>query len=240
MNILDKIVLNKKRELDKVKPNLWKFKKVFSKKNANVIWEIKLASPSFDYSDKIDLKQVFDFYWNSKKIRAVSVLVDKKYFFWDIERGYEFKRIYNKPIFFKEFVVDRRQVDWASYFWYDALLLLKRVLDVESLTDLIEYSVSKNIFPVVEVDNEDDLWEVLDIDLVFAVAVNCRNLWNMRIDRNRHFDIYEKYKCELENRITFAFSGIDDLEQVKEYKWKYNGVLIGTSFMKRFLGSKNL
>ncbi len=233
MNILDKIILNKKRELKKIKSSSQKFKKIFSKKEANIIWEIKLASPKFDYSDKIDMKQVFDFYWNSKNIKAVSILIDEKYFFWDIERGYNFKKKYEKPIFFKEFIISKKQIDWASYFWYDWLLLLKRILNTEKIKEFIEYSLKKDIFPIVEVDNEKDLEKVLKIDLDFWIWINCRNLWTMEIDRNRHFEIYEKYKEKLEKRLVFAFSWIDNLEQVGEYKWKYNGVLIGTYFMKK-------
>ncbi len=239
MNILDKIILNKKKELKNIKSNSEKFKKIFSKKEASIIWEIKLASPKFDYSDKIDLKQVFDFYWNDRSIKVVSVLIDEKYFFWDIERGYNFKRIYNKTIFFKEFVINKRQIDWASYYWYDWLLLLKRVLSTEKINEFIEYSLEKDIFPIVEIDNEKDLDEILEKlpyeNKSWWIWINCRNLWTMEIDRNKHFTIYEKYKNKLENRLVFAFSWIDNLEQVGDYKWKYNGVLIGTSFMKRFI-----
>ena len=243
MDTLERIVLNKRRELKKVRSDFNRFKQIFSKKEASVIWEIKLASPKFDYSQKINLKEVFDFYWNEKNIKAVSVLIDEKYFFGDIERGYNFKRIYDKPIFFKEFIIDKRQIDWASYFWYDGILLLKRVLSTEKIKELIEYSLEKDIFPIIEVDNEKDLEKVFNISPVLNkdwlirwwIGINCRNLWTMEIDRNRHFDIYDKYKNELDDRIVFAFSWIDDLEQVKDYKWKYNGVLIGTTFMKRFI-----
>ena len=50
MNILKEIILNKKQELKEVKSNWKKFKKIFKAKNANIIWEIKLASPKYDYS----------------------------------------------------------------------------------------------------------------------------------------------------------------------------------------------
>ena len=57
----------------------------------------------------------------------------------------------------------------------------------------------------------------------------------MEINKNRHFEIYEKYKEKLEDKITFAFSWIYNLEDIKEYKWKYNWVLIWTHFMKQLI-----
>jgi len=235
MNILKEIIKDKQKQLDLVKSDKNIFKQIFLEKKANIIWEIKLVSPKFDYSKQIDLKQVFHFYWNKKDIKAVSVLIDKKYFSWDIVRWYDFKRQYKKPIFFKEFVIEKRQIDGASYFWYDALLLLKRVLTLKKIIELINYSNQKNIFPIVEVDNTNDLGEVLKLDLDFGIAINCRDLWTMEINKNRHFEIYEKYKEKLEDKITFAFSWIYNLEDIKEYKWKYNWVLIWTHFMKQLI-----
>lgn len=235
MNILNEIVNNKQKELDFIKSDKNRFKKIFSKKEASIIWEIKLASPKFDYSDQIDLEEIFKFYWTNDLVKGVSVLIDKTYFSWDINRGYDFKKTYNKPIFFKEFVIDIRQIDWASYFWYDAILLLKRILKIEKLIEFIKYSNLKDIYPVVEVDIKEDLEEILKIDLDFAVSINCRNLWTMEIDRQKHFEIYESFEKQLKDKITFAFSWIDDLAIIKEYKQKFNWVLIWTHFMKQFI-----
>ena len=241
MSILDEIIEHKKQELNSVKSDSKKFKEIFAEKNANIIWEIKLASPKFDYSSKIDLEKVFEFYWENNDIKAVSILIDEKYFAGDIKRWKAFKQKYQKPIFFKEFVIDKAQIDGASYFGYDALLLLARVLDDKKLEEFIKYCYSKNIFPIVEVDCEQDMERVLNLPLLtreglgegFWIAINCRNLWTMEIDRKRHFKIYKKFEEKLADKLIFAFSWIDDLEQVEEYKWKFNGVLVGTYFMER-------
>lgn len=240
MNILDEIIKNKQKELSLFTSDKEKFKKIFSDKKASIIWEIKLASPKFDYSKNINLDKLMSFYWNNNKIKAVSNLIDSKYFSWDIKRGMLFKSIYNKPIFFKEFVIDKKQIDWASYFWYDAILLLERCLSNDKmLVEFIKYSNSKNIYPIVEVDNEEWFSRILNIwyDLDFWIAINSRNLWNMKIDRNVYFDLYEKFKKNLWNRLVFAFSWIENLEQVSEYEWKCNWVLIWTYFIKIWLAS---
>ena len=182
-NILQEIVENKKIELENNKSDWNKFREIFSEKKANLIAEIKIASPKFNYSEEINIEEIFKFYWENKNIKAISNLIDEKYFTWDINRWKLFKQKYNKPIFFKEFVISKIQIDWANYFGYDAVLLLERVLTEKELIEFVKYSNSKNIFPIIEVDTKEWLEKVLKLGLVFWIAINCRNLWNMEIDR---------------------------------------------------------
>lgn len=231
-NILQEIVENKKIELENNKSDWNKFREIFSEKKANLIAEIKIASPKFNYSEEINIEEIFKFYWENKNIKAISNLIDEKYFTWDINRWKLFKQKYNKPIFFKEFVISKTQIDWANYFGYDAVLLLERVLTEKELIEFVKYSNSKNIFPIIEVDTKEWLEKVLKLGLVFWIAINCRNLWNMEIDREKHFSVIKNFKEELKEKLVFAFSWIDNLEQVKEYEWIYNGVLIGSYFMQ--------
>ena len=248
MNILQKIIQNKKQELEQKKSNWEKFRKIFSEKKAGIIAEIKIASPKYDYSDKINVEKVFRFYGENNKIKAVSNLIDEKYFKWDIRRGTRFKEKYNKPIFFKEFVVSKTQIDGAAYGWYDTLLLLARVLDRKKLIEFIFYTNSKNIFPIVEIDCEEDMKMVVKLleNMCYSpslqgrglggrfwIAINCRNLWTMEIDRRKHFSLIKNYEEKLENTLVFAFSWIDDLEQIEEYEWIFNGVLVGGYFMDK-------
>ncbi len=271
INILQKIIENKKRELEEninpsqpstpghlsleqssihldlktkgrskgeeKKSDLKKFKEIFKEKNASLIAEIKLASPKFDYSDKIDLEKLFEFYWKNPEIKAVSNLIDKKYFSWDIVRGKIFKEKYNKPIFFKEFVIDKKQIDQASYFWYDAILILERILTEKKIKKFVKYSLKKNIFPIIEIDTKNWLEKILKLNIDFWIAINCRNLGTMKIDRKKHFEIYKKFEKILEKKLVFAFSWIDNLEQIKEYKWKFNWVLVGSYFMENFINN---
>lgn len=233
MNILQKIVENKIQELDSKKSNWQKFKEIFAEKNANIIWEIKVASPKFDYSKEINIEKVFEFYWENKEIKAISNLIDVSFFSWDINRWKIFKQKYNKPIFFKEFVVSKTQIDWANYFGYDAILLLERVLTEKELIEFVKYSNSKNIFPIIEVDTEIWLEKILNLNLDCGIAINCRNLWTMEIDREKHFSIIKNYENKLKDKLVFAFSWIDNLKQVKEYKNIFNWVLVGSYFMNK-------
>jgi len=235
MTILDEIITNKKAKLASSKSNKDLFKKIFVKKDAKIIWEIKLKSPSnSNLAIDKDINQILEFYWKQKEIKAISILIDYKYFAWDITRWKLFKERYKKPILFKEFVIDKTQIDWASYFWYDALLLIKRILKNKKLIEFINYSLEKNIFPIVEIDNELDLKKIIKLSEYydFWIAINARNLWNMQIDNNSHINLQAKYKEHLANKLLFAFSWITNLQDLKKYKNKFNWVLIWTYYMK--------
>lgn len=231
-NILKSIIQNKEKELKLFNSNWNLFFNTFAKKNASVIAEIKIASPSFDYRNKININSLVKYYWTNKSIKWISILIDEKFFAWDIGRIKLLKQ-YNKPTFFKEFVINEKQIDWACYFWYDWLLLIKRILTLKRLDELLEYTLGKWIFPIIEIDNEKDLIEELKRKWNnFWISLNARNLDTMEMNNNFHFEMYEKYKKEFDKKIVFAFSWISGLNQVDLYKWKYNWVLIWTGLIK--------
>ena len=146
----------------------------------------------------------------------------------------KFTWINNKPVLFKEFILDKKQIDWAKYYWYDAILLIKKILNDKDIIEFINYANNQNIFPIVEIDNEKDLNLILEFDtnIDFWIALNARNLSTMKINQNFHFEIYNKYKTILKDKILFAFSWIES-KHTKKYKNKFNWVLIGTDFMKQ-------
>lgn len=236
MSILDQIVADKRVALQSSQSNGKIFREVFEAEWVQCIWEVKMASPSFDYSDRVDPSKYIEYLWSHETISAMSILIDKKYFKGDITR-IQYAKQYGKPIFFKEFVVSERQVDGASYHGYDALLLIKRSLNNEEIIRLATYTISKWIYPIIEVDTAEDLEELFELvwDQARGIAVNCRNLGTMEIDRSRHFSLYESYAEQFTNHQMFAFSWIDSVDQRYEYEGKYDGVLIGTSLVKDFL-----
>jgi indole-3-glycerol phosphate synthase len=80
MNILKEIVKNKKRELNIFQSNKNLFKKTFENKNAKIIGEIKLKSPNNLNIDINNLENIQKFYKENKEIKAISILIDEKYF----------------------------------------------------------------------------------------------------------------------------------------------------------------
>lgn len=247
MSKLQEIVEHKKQELQQQQSDWYHFLMTFaSKAYPGVIAEIKLSSPSFDLSDKISWQQLAHAYIDHDEVRAISILTDKKYFSWDITRATYIKNHTSKPLLFKEFVISTKQIDGAYFYGYDACLLIKKCLSDDELLLLTLYAQAKWICPVVEIDNSEDLAIVIQLvdrirsmsskhnDLI-AIWVNCRDLTTMHIDRKNHHSIISDYEQQLQNIHIFAFSWIESLEQVEEYKDLYNWVLIWTSFVKSLL-----
>ena len=235
-NTLKEIIKNKGEEITQRRSNKNLFQKIFEEKTASIIAEVKIASPSYDYSDLIEYPEIIDAYLAATNIKAISILIDEKFFRWDINRIKYLKEKWNKPTLFKEFIISTSQIDWASSYWYDSLLLMKKILAPSKLESFSKYSFDKNIFPIIEVDNKEDLESVLQLqNQEFWIAINARNLDTMKVDTNLHTEIYKAYEKELRNRLLFAFSWIQPNEVIEKYNWKYNGVLLGRSLVEEII-----
>ena len=235
-NTLKEIIKNKGEEITQSRSNKDLFQKIFEKKTASIIGEVKIASPSYDYSELIEYTEIIDAYLEATNIKAISILIDKKFFKWDITRIKYLKEKWNKPTLFKEFIMSTSQIDWASYYWYDSVLLMKKTLAPSKLESFTKYSFDKNIFPIIEVDNKEDLETVLQLqNQEFWIAINARNFDTMKVDTSIHSEIYKAYEKELRNRLLFAFSGIKPNKVTEEYSWKYNWVLLGRSLVEEII-----
>jgi indole-3-glycerol phosphate synthase len=85
-----------------------------------------------------------------------------KHFFGGSIGNIELVRDTRKPTLFKEFVYTTQQIDGANYYGYDAVLLIKKIFsNTEELKKLVVYCLEKNIEPLIEVDNQADLGEIL-------------------------------------------------------------------------------
>lgn len=222
-----------------------------------VIWELKLASPKFDNSWSFNPEDMMRYYVSNPNVSGISVLLNKKYFKGSLESIRTIKELMrsegvHKPMFFKEFVMSKNQIDLAAWFGFDALLLIYKQLEYIAydnkmtvqefenyIKDLALYAQSKNIFPVIEVDNAEDLWHILSMwfdPQYVGIGINARQLDtpDLLTDKQIHFDLYTQYAEQLSPYLRFAFSGVEDLEEIKAYNNKYHGCLIGTYFSDQF------
>ena len=225
--------------------------------STKIIGEVKLASPKFDNSRSVDPEEMIKFYIHNADVSAISFLLNKKYFKGNLECIRTLKELMRsewvkKPLFYKEFVIATNQIDQASGFGFDACLLiykqLKYVAAEENMTmiqfenyikNLVDYANSKNIFTVLEVDNIDDMWHVLAMNMTpdqIWLGVNARALDtpNLITDKNIHLNVYNTYHEQMSPYIRFAFSWVEDLAEVAGYNNMYHACLIGTYFSDTF------
>ena len=242
MNHLTTIISAKHAEVTSIKGSWENFRSLFSQKTASIIGEVKPFSPnnpSIWNAEELIAKCCAD-----ARIKAISVLIDEAKFWWDVRRINKIRAQSDKPVLYKEFVIDKKQIDQAASFWYDAVLLIYRVFNQSNLSkiyggssdymkELMQYCRDRGIEPVVEFDDADDVNSFLKstTDRNFTIWINCRNLDTMEIDRRKHFEILERIEEDTSKLRIIAFSWIEKNEQVEEYVGKYDGVLIWSNIL---------
>ena len=244
MKILDKIVEDKKIEINKLLSNssISKLENshLFSRKcislkesiknnNSGIICEFKRRSPSNQNINYISsLSDVVSGY-EEAGAAGLSILTNKKYFDGDTQDIIDIRDISNLPILRKEFIISEYQVIEAKSIGSDAILLIASILSEEEIICYSSLAKSIGLEVLLEVHSEDELYKISgdDIDIV---GVNNRNLDTLEIDLNNSIELYGKIPSKF---VKISESGISEVESILKLKEVgYNGFLIGEKFMK--------
>ena len=245
MKILDKIVEDKKIEINKLLSNssISKLENshLFSRKcislkesiknnNSGIICEFKRRSPSNQNINYISsLSDVVSGY-EEAGAAGLSILTNKKYFDGDTQDIIDIRDISNLPILRKEFIISEYQVIEAKSIGSDAILLIASILSKEEIISYSSLAKSIGLEVLLEIHSEDELYKISgdDIDIV---GVNNRNLDTLEIDLNNSIELYGKIPSKF---IKISESGISEVESILKLKEVgYNGFLIGEKFMKK-------
>ena len=244
MKILDKIVEDKKIEINKLLSNssISKLENshLFSRKcislkesiknnNSGIICEFKRRSPSNENINYISsLPDVVSGY-EEAGAAGLSILTNKKYFDGDTQDIINIRDISNLPILRKEFIISEYQVIEAKSIGSDAILLIASILSEEEIIGYSSLAKSIGLEVLLEIHSEDELYKISgdDIDIV---GVNNRNLDTLEIDLNNSIELYGKIPSKF---VKISESGISEVESILKLKeLGYNGFLIGEKFMK--------
>ena len=244
MKILDKIVEDKKIEINKLLSNssISKLENshLFSRKcislkesiknnNSGIICEFKRRSPSNQNINYISsLSDVVSGY-EEAGAAGLSILTNKKYFDGDTQDIIDIRDISNLPILRKEFIISEYQVIEAKSIGSDAILLIASILSEEEVIGYSSLAKSIGLEVLLEIHSEDELYKISgdDIDIV---GVNNRNLDTLEIDLNNSIELYGKIPSKF---VKISESGISKVESILKLKEVgYNGFLIGEKFMK--------
>ena len=244
MKILDKIVEDKKIEINKLLSNssISKLENshLFSRKcislkesiknnNSGIICEFKRRSPSNQNINYISsLSDVVSGY-EEAGAAGLSILTNKEYFDGDTQDIIDIRDISNLPILRKEFIISEYQVIEAKSIGSDAILLIASILSEEEIIGYSSLAKSIGLEVLLEIHSEDELYKISgdDIDIV---GVNNRNLDTLEIDLNNSIELYGKIPSKF---VKISESGISEVESILKLKEVgYNGFLIGEKFMK--------
>ncbi|MFY0652683.1 MAG: indole-3-glycerol phosphate synthase TrpC [Cyclobacteriaceae bacterium] len=245
MDILEKIVLEKKKEvaaqqteisISELEGRAGFERKCYSAKNRllsaepfGIISEFKRKSPSKGIiNDRVDVVDVTSGY-ESAGAAAVSILTDTLFFGGTYE---DLKRARLKltcPILRKDFIVEEYQVIETKAMGADLMLLIAACLQKDQTISLAKLAREVGLEILLEIHSEEeydeDLMEYIDI-----LGVNNRNLKTFETSIYTSINLAEKLPSEIVKISESGLRGIGDLELIS--RAGYQGFLIGEQFMK--------
>ena len=244
MNILDKIVIDKRKEVDlrkKLIPisqlensvlfNRETVSLAYKLRNSKsgIIAEHKRRSPSKSViNNNLNVQDVASGYENAG-VCGMSVLTDGKYFGGSLDDLLTARASCNLPLLRKEFIIDEYQMLEAKAYGADVILLIAAILTRDDIKKFSEFAKSLKLDVLLEVHNEEELQKSI-MPSIDMLGVNNRNLKTFDVSLNTSKNLSSKIPDDF---VKVSESGISNIEAIKELQpYGYQGFLIGENFMK--------
>ena len=149
-----------------------------------LIGEIKFRSPSAGVlSTVLSVSQRAQAYERAGA-SMISVLCDSTFFDGAFEHLAQARAACGLPLLCKEFVIDECQLDAATAFGADAVLLIVRCLDAKRLDQLTRAARDRGLEPFVEVVTDEEAKLAVDVG-ASLIGVNARDLDTLEMDAPR-------------------------------------------------------
>lgn len=244
MTLLDKIIVDKKREVILKKQlipvtqlensALFGIRTHSLSKNLRnnvigIIAEHKRRSPSKSViNNNFSVEEVVVGYQNAG-ISGISVLTDTKYFGGSLDDLLLAKASANVPLLRKEFIIDEYQILEAKAHGADVILLIAAILTRSEIKQLSGFAHSLGLEVLLEVHNKEELDKAImpGLDMI---GVNNRNLKTFEVSLEQSKELAKHIPDEF---VKVSESGISSTDAIKELQTHgYQGFLIGEHFMK--------
>lgn len=245
MNILDKIVLRKKEEIEQAK-KLVSIKELeqgvyfnrtpyvlkdfmLSPERTGIIAEFKRRSPSKgiinDHSTVVEVTNGYA----AAGASAISVLTDIDFFGGHPNDLLEARAANAIPLLRKDFMIDEYQIVEAKGLGADIILLIAAILTPAQIDTFSRLAKSLGLNTLLEVHNLEELQRSIN-PYIDAIGVNNRNLEDFSVNIQTSFDLVEEIPKEF---LKISESAISNTQTIKQLKTAgFNGFLIGENFMK--------
>lgn len=245
MNILDKIIEYKRKEVEERKslypkqlleqsiyfssPAVSLKKYIQRKDKSGIIAEIKRKSPSKGIiNPHVSIERTSIGYMQAGA-SAISVLTDKEFFGGSNDDLTVARKFNYCPILRKDFTIDEYQIVEAKSIGADAILLIAAVMQPVRVSELANFAHTLGLEVLLEVHDEDELKSNLDAP-VDLLGVNNRNLKTFEVS----IEISKRLSPLMPSDVVkVSESGINDPHTIIELrKYGYEGFLMGENFMK--------
>jgi indole-3-glycerol phosphate synthase len=247
VNILDKIVAEKRQEAIRLRPQAARIEQTVTARadfrdfagalrradGVSLIAEIKKASPSAGVIKKdFDAVNIASEY-EAAGASALSVLTDKKFFQGRVEHLQIIRDAVRLPLLRKDFMIDELQIYESVARGADAILLIVAILDDARLKAFRELAEELRLSALVEVHDDRELDRALSSG-ASIIGINNRDLRDFSVNLATTEKLAAKvHRGMRTDRTLVAESGInirDDVERVA--KAGVNAILVGESLMR--------
>ena len=246
MDILEEIVINKRREVAQQKEAVSlerlislgdgrfnrpvrSMRRALAESPTGIIAEFKRRSPSKGWLFReAQVGEVVPGY-EAGGASACSVLTDTNFFGGTMGDLAKARRLVQLPLLRKDFIIDEYQLYQARLLGADAVLLIAACLTQKECQHLIRVAKVLDLEILLEIHQESELDYVTDgVDMV---GVNNRNLGTFHTDVNNSLRLSQKLSSS--DLLMVSESGISDPQTVDELRSVgFRGFLIGENFMR--------
>jgi indole-3-glycerol phosphate synthase len=244
MNILDKIVIDKRKEVALRKAlipvsqleasvlfarNTKSLSNALRESSYGIIAEHKRRSPSkAEINYMLNVQDVAMGY-EKAGVCGMSVLTDGKYFGGSLDDLIIARSSCNLPLLRKEFIIDDYQILEAKAYGADVILLIAAILSREEIKALSEFAKALQLDVLLEVHNEAELQKSI-MPSLDMLGVNNRDLKTFTVNLDTSKQLSSLIPIDF---VKVSESGISSVEAIKELQpYGYKGFLIGENFMK--------
>lgn len=244
MNILDKIVLNKKSEVALAKANRDivqlksspSFKSevpsfvahILAENSTGIIAEFKRKSPSKgDIHKGAKVEEIIPQY-EKAGAAGISILTDEQFFGGHISDLTDGREVTSLPIIRKEFIIDTYQIYEAKAMGASAILLIGAILTKDETLKFAQLANELGMEVLFEIHVEQELEQLNEY--IQLVGINNRNLRTFEVDLAQSIRLAAQLPLSM---VPIAESGIASPEDYFNLKNAgFKGFLMGEYFMK--------
>ena len=252
MDILDKIIENKRKEVASQKQTIslkkmidanahnfvrpvYSMRDALANSQSGIIAEFKRKSPSkgwiFPDAKIEDIAPAYE----SGGATACSILTDWDYFGGTHTDLIQARDLVKIPLLRKDFVIDEYQIYQARAIGADAILLIASVLTANECLNFAKKAHELSMNVLLEIHSEKEL-RCLN-QYIDMLGVNNRNLGTFDVSVDNSFRLVEKMKKEAGDDqnapVLVSESGLSDIQTIRELRNAgFQGFLIGEMFMK--------
>jgi indole-3-glycerol phosphate synthase len=243
--ILDKIVANKRKEIERARTAIPEreirarlagapavrdfFTPLAAVGPIRLIAEVKKASPSAgviraDF-DPVAIARTYE----AHGAACISVLTDEPFFQGQLEYLSRVRSAVGLPVLRKDFILDTYQVVEARAAGADAVLLIAECLDDCNLRKLFNETCELGMTPLVELYDPANLQRVFDAGATL-IGVNNRDLHTFKVDLEHTIRMRERVPDQC---VLVGESGIKTLADVQRLEAAgVDAILVGESLMR--------